>query len=1392
MSRNHRMHESRTRNTVLQIICNDPGTAEPVSHSLDLAACAPAPTETGSRRSLARILHPGNSHDIPFQGHGERLDALRQWMADTTRDVSVQIITGRPGQGKTRLGTELAARAREDGWMAGFLPPGNAGIFPDAPFTTVWQQPTLVIIDNAASRATQVKTWLRALVRQPCPAHPLRLVLLERAGLDTLWVNEIFSPDHAADAALPALLSPAQWPDLPPLTGADARYAVFAAAYRATSGSAPPLDTAMMLRHKLDELAREGSTLFLIALGFVAAREGLLAARTLGIPSLLSRMVKEEIRRIEALWQADGGMPEDMRPQAWALTGISALCGGMDAATLRQVAQAEAPASQPDAPARMEACLHALRMAQPGCDGGTAVSLPGMVAGALGMHLVMSQGMEILDRLPATPSLRLPLVAGTVRACQAAWEIGDNRPLAWLEHLTGLCVADHDALLALARHLPRQGTRIQAIALDVAERLTASLRADGASAPSAPLGRALTALFHRHADLWQPEQARHAAHEAMAVQTALAARDPACRPAAAASLHDIARYDNGLDAPAAAQPMARQAVAAYTTLAEDDPATFRPYRARSLYQVARAQHDLDQPMAARRTLRRAIAIQTRLADVSPVTFQPDLAASLLLLSSCQASLRAYEEARETALEAVILYTALAHDYPDTFQPALADSLHQLASHQLELSQDEAALKSMEEAVSLQFAFTERRQDAGLPELAAYLVTLTRCHGALGRVADRHHTLREAIRLYRILAEKGPDIFRLPLARELERFNMHSSPTDPALRVENMQAMQEVADLYGTLAQTDPKRFTPRQAHILTELSQRQERWDQHDEAIASGTAAVRLYMDLTLKDPDQFHEAMLEAFRDVAGLLMGDRTDDCLSLLRDVLALYRDIVARNPDNLQMRMQLATLLLGQTVVTLELGLPEQIYAPWHEGLGMMMELAALRPGTFADELKRVLSDLENTTREDSPAKEVYLALWHEAIDDLTSLVQQHPAIFTPVLIGNLEKLSRQLLVNGQPEQALQAIQRAISVHHGRMDKQIIDDCQRHVALARSMDILAYIYKTLDQYDDMRRVAEAIIAIYQQLIDRGEEGLEWELAKKYSVLGMCQMHLAQTKGSLASTTSAISRFRRLIEQDTSISSPGLGALEPALAANLARASSLHDTLGQHAAALQAVTEAIDLYSRLARQEPADFSAPLAECLRALPRLRQAATGRDDSMADTLDAVELYRTLADAYPEQFLPDLACFLVRLCTCQWQGGVPAWADALESAQEAAAIYARLYASDPDRHRAGYADSLYKTFLCHNGLEQLDQARVALKEALSLYRILVTDHPQEFRPQLAQCLLDLAQYLITYKDYDMALHTVHEATSLLTDLAQTDRATFQPVLKKARAMHGLIVRKRSR
>ena len=64
------------------------------------------------------------------------------------------------------------------------------------------------MIDSAATRAPLVRAWLKAVLRQPPGAHPLRFLLFERTGLDSLWLDRIFGvddPDSAPRQSTPSM-----------------------------------------------------------------------------------------------------------------------------------------------------------------------------------------------------------------------------------------------------------------------------------------------------------------------------------------------------------------------------------------------------------------------------------------------------------------------------------------------------------------------------------------------------------------------------------------------------------------------------------------------------------------------------------------------------------------------------------------------------------------------------------------------------------------------------------------------------------------------------------------------------------------------------------------------------------------------------------------------------------------------------------------------------------------------------------------------------------------------------------------------------------------------------------------------------------------------------------
>ncbi len=80
-----------------------------------------------------------------------------------------------------------------------------------------------------------------------------------------------------------------------------------------------------------------------------------------------------------------------------------------------------------------------------------------------------------------------------------------------------------------------------------------------------------------------------------------------------------------------------------------------------------------------------------------------------------------------------------------------------------------------------------------------------------------------------------------------------------------------------------------------------------------------------------------------------------------------------------------------------------------------------------------------------------------------------------------------------------------------------------------------------------------------------------------------------------------------------------------------------LGQREAALASAVEAVDLYRKLADSRPVAFLPDLATSLNNLG-IRQSALGqREAALASTQEALDLRRKLAASRPEAFLPDLA-----------------------------------------------------------------------------------------------------------------------------------------------------------
>jgi tetratricopeptide (TPR) repeat protein len=217
-----------------------------------------------------------------------------------------------------------------------------------------------------------------------------------------------------------------------------------------------------------------------------------------------------------------------------------------------------------------------------------------------------------------------------------------------------------------------------------------------------------------------------------------------------------------------------------------------------------------------------------------------------------------------------------------------------------------------------------------------------------------------------------------------------------------------------------------------------------------------------------------------------------------------------------------------------------------------------------------------------------------------------------------------------------------------------------------------------------------------------------------------------------------------------------------------------LGRREEALAATQEAADLYRDLARANPQAFLPYLATSLNNLGRDLSALGQREEALRATQEAVEIRRQLAQENPQAFLPDLATSLnnlgLMLSALGWRE------EALAATQEAVEHYHKLARQNPPAFLPDLAMSLNNLGRALSALGRREEALAATQEAVDLYRGLARANPQAFLPDLAATLNNLGNRLSALGRREEALAATQEAVDLYRDLARANPQAFRPDL----------------
>ena len=396
-------------------------------------------------------------------------------------------------------------------------------------------------------------------------------------------------------------------------------------------------------------------------------------------------------------------------------------------------------------------------------DGAEPVSLrPDPVAERLILE-VFGKKPELLDQVlppdPAkVPGLDDPDAEDSVVA--RAFEMGQQARNACVT-LTRASSLDREVALRLARRALRKRPFLWKEALDVA--LT----------QGGPLASALEALIESGATLplGEIDDAIPIGHPALAGAALAATRRLAT--SAERSPEQQAHWANNLSIRLsdvgerkAALVAAREAEELYRGLAKASPVAYIPPLAGSLNNLANFLSEVGDRDGALVAAREAVELYRGLADDSPAAYTPDLAGSLSNLANRLSAVGERNEALEAAREAVELYRVLADDSPAAYNPNLAMSLSNLANRLSAVGERNEALEAAREAVELYRVLADDSPAAYNPNLAMSLNNLANRFSAVGEQDEALVAAREAVELYRGPAETSPAAYTPRLAGSL--------------------------------------------------------------------------------------------------------------------------------------------------------------------------------------------------------------------------------------------------------------------------------------------------------------------------------------------------------------------------------------------------------------------------------------------------------------------------------------------------------------------------------------------------------------------------------------------------------------------------------------------------
>jgi tetratricopeptide (TPR) repeat protein len=392
------------------------------------------------------------------------------------------------------------------------------------------------------------------------------------------------------------------------------------------------------------------------------------------------------------------------------------------------------------------------------------------------------------------------------------------------------------------------------------------------------------------------------------------------------------------------------------------------------------------------------------------------------------------------------------------------------------------------------------------------------------------------------------------------------------------------------------------------------------------------------------------------------RHDEALQRAEEALAIYGELAAAN--SAEHAGNLARVLANIANIHIDLQQHEIGLAPARQGVGILRELAALRPDDLSLDLGMALNALSRILSALGQRDEA-LSTSIEQVD----IFQSHQASpqaddVSADLAGSLTNLSNEFAECSQPEEALAAAQAAIEILAPLAKRH--PDAYTHV-LGGSLGNYANRLSAVGRHDDALQTALAAVEALRPLSDARPEAHAPDLAGALLNLANKLQALNRHRAALAICKESAAIYRVL-----TLARPGMFILEAATAYNTLAYCELDN--GRTEDAVAAARRSVEICGQMNNVTASLANEKLAMSLNTLATCLGCAGEHKEAASAVSRSVTICRALAAENPEKFEPYLALALNNLAETCATGQSSSNIGQLEEAEKAASEALRIIA----------------------------------------------------------------------------------------------------------------------